>query len=97
MLSGIRLKQKVAPATKLLRAIADPTRVAIVYLLMSDAMELGDIVHSVGKSAPLVSHHLKVLLSAGWITKTKYGKLVTYYLSEHACKEVSQWLQKGIS
>ena len=94
MLSGKRLQQKVAPTAEKFRALGDANRFAILYLLAADPMDVGDIIDRTKLSPSLVAHHLKVLLQTGWVTKTKYGKLVTYYLVEGAVGELTKFFLK---
>jgi ArsR family transcriptional regulator len=64
-------------------ALADPVRLQILSLLA--AAEAGevcvcDLTEPVGKSQPTVSHHLKVLADAGFVTGDKRGRWVWYRL-----------------
>jgi ArsR family transcriptional regulator len=64
-----------------LKAIADPTRLRL--LSMIQAHEDGescvcDLTEPVGLTQPTVSHHLRVLLEAGLVTKTKRGTWAYY-------------------
>jgi ArsR family transcriptional regulator len=65
----------------LLKAIADPTRLRLLSLIQ--AHEDGeacvcDLTDPVGLTQPTVSHHLRVLLEAGLVTKTKRGTWAYY-------------------
>src|SRR4051794_8829957 len=65
----------------LLKAIADPTRLRLLSLIQ--AHEDGeacvcDLTEPVGLSQPTVSHHLRVLLEAGLVTKTKRATWAFY-------------------
>src|SRR4051812_10943088 len=65
----------------LLKAIADPTRLRLLSLIQ--AHEDGeacvcDLTEPVGLTQPTVSHHLKVLLDAGLVTKTKRATWAYY-------------------
>ncbi len=93
MLSGVRLKQKIAPYAVKLHGISHVYRLSIVYVLAQEPMSVGDVVDRLKISAPLVSHHLKELYQSGWITKTKFGKLVTYYLEPRAFEEFKKFIQ----
>ena len=62
------------PETKLLQAIADPLRLRILRQLA----EVGpvcacDIAAGYSVSQPTISHHLRVLREAGWITGERRG------------------------
>jgi len=94
MLAGIRLIQKIHPITKLFHAAGNDIRSSILYMLVQGPLDLGTIIRRLKRSPSLVAHHLKILRGAGWVTKSKFGKLVTYYLSEDAVKEVREFLRK---
>ena len=64
-----------------LKAIADPTRLRLLSMIAAD--ESGeacvcDLTDPVGLSQPTVSHHLKVLVEAGLLTREKRG-VWSYY------------------
>ena len=64
-----------------LKAIADPTRLRLLSLIQ--AHEGGeacvcDLTEPVGLTQPTVSHHLRVLLGAGLVTRTKRGTWAYY-------------------
>ena len=63
------------------RALADPVRVQLMNLVLTaDGGEVCacDLVVPVGRSQPTVSHHLKVLRSAGLVRATKRHTNVWY-------------------
>ena len=68
-----------------------------MYILAREPMEFGKLSQRLKISPSLLSHHLKQLVSAGWITKMRVGNLVTYYLSEDRVKEMSVFLRKFLS
>jgi len=65
----------------LLKALADPTRLRLLSLIQ--AHEDGeacvcDLTEPVGLTQPTVSHHLRVLLEAGLVTREKRGTWAYY-------------------
>lgn len=63
------------------KALGDPTRVRLLSMVAaSDAAEacVCDLTAPVGLSQPTVSHHLKVLVDAGLLTRSKRG-VWSYY------------------
>lgn len=67
----------------LLKAVADPVRLQLLSLIRStDAGEacVCDLTPSVGLAQPTVSHHLKVLVDAGLLTREKRGTWAWYRL-----------------
>ena len=79
------MKRQTDPDVRLLQAAADPTRLAILRQL-SDTGEVCacDFTACCGVSQPTVSHHLKVLREAGWITGDRRGTWIWYALRSEA-------------
>jgi ArsR family transcriptional regulator len=79
------VKRHTDPDVLLLQAAADPTRLAILRQL-SDAPEVCacDFTACCDVSQPTISHHLKVLRDAGWITRERRGTWIWYSLRPEA-------------
>jgi ArsR family transcriptional regulator, arsenate/arsenite/antimonite-responsive transcriptional repressor len=79
------MKRTDDPDVRLLQAIADPTRLAIVRQLASDgAVCACDFTSCCEVAQPTVSHHLKVLRDAGWVTTERRGTWIYYSLAPEA-------------
>jgi ArsR family transcriptional regulator len=66
---------------RLLKAVADPTRLQLLSLLRSRegcAACVCDLTEPLGLSQPTVSHHLKVLVDAGILSRGKRGYWTWY-------------------
>jgi ArsR family transcriptional regulator, arsenate/arsenite/antimonite-responsive transcriptional repressor len=62
-------------------ALADPARLRLLSLIATAADGEAcacDLIEPIGKSQPTVSHHLKVLVDAGLITREKRGVWAWY-------------------
>lgn len=92
MLTGGRLREKVKPFVPRMAAIGEIHRLSVVYLLSYDPMEVGELAEAINIPINLLSHHLKVLLNAGWVVKSKFGRRVTYQLNEKAFFELKRLL-----
>ena len=60
----------------LLKAVADPARLRLLSLVRAgenDEACVCDLTEALGLSQPTVSHHLKVLVDAGLLTREKRG------------------------
>jgi ArsR family transcriptional regulator, arsenate/arsenite/antimonite-responsive transcriptional repressor len=67
------------------RALADPTRVAIVNRLAgADELCVCDLNAAFDLSQPTVSHHLKILREAGLVEATRRGTWAYYRLVPEA-------------
>jgi ArsR family transcriptional regulator, arsenate/arsenite/antimonite-responsive transcriptional repressor len=63
------------------RALADPTRVAIVNRLSNaDELCVCDLTGAFELSQPTISHHLKILRDAGLVESTRRGTWAYYRL-----------------
>lgn len=75
----------VDPDVQLLQALADPTRLAIVRELASSSEVCAcDFTSCCDVAQPTVSHHLKVLREAGWVTAERRGTWIWYRLRPEA-------------
>ncbi|GGK40508.1 hypothetical protein GCM10010124_36630 [Pilimelia terevasa] len=72
-------------ASELLRALAAPTRVAIVTVLADTGTRcVHELVEALGIPQPLVSQHLRVLRRAGVVEGVRTGREIAYSLvDEH--------------
>src|SRR6202521_3924510 len=75
------------------KALADPTRVAIVNRLASvDECCVCDLNAAFDLSQPTISHHLKVLRDAGLVESSRRGTWAYYRLVPNAGRELRQTL-----
>lgn len=61
-------------------ALADPIRLRLLSFVASSADEVCacDLIEPSGRSQPTVSHHMKILVDAGLVTRQKRGLWVWY-------------------
>jgi ArsR family transcriptional regulator len=79
------MKRQTDPDVRLLQAAADPTRLAILRQLSECAEVCAcDFTACCDVSQPTVSHHLKVLRDAGWISGERRGTWIWYSLRPEA-------------
>lgn len=76
------------------RALADPTRRAILDLLMSGNQPVGSIARKFKISRPAVSKHLSVLRDARLVTEIKDGRHRICQLEAAPMREVKQWVDR---
>ena len=91
------------PTTRMLRAIADPTRRRILELLkQKGCCSIGrkeglcacDIEAQVKLSQPTVSHHMDVLRRAGLVQAEKYEQWMWYRRDEKGLRQLSRALKE---
>lgn len=73
------------------RAIADPTRRALLDQLREGEQAAGDIARCFEATASAISQHLKILLEAGLIRRRRDGRRQLYALTPHRLREVADW------
>ena len=72
------------PDIRLLAALADPARLAIVRELADSETCACDLTDCCGVAQPTVSHHLRVLREAGIVTSERRGQNIFYRLDPNA-------------
>lgn len=63
-----------------LKVLADATRLSVLSLLMQQPMRVGEINAILKLDQSLLSHHLKVLRSEGFVQATRDGKAMLYQI-----------------
>lgn len=82
------------------KAISDPTRLRLLSLVAAhDGAEacVCDLTEPVALSQPTVSHHLKVLVDAGLLTRTKRGTWSFYALVPGALDDLADLLRTPVT
>lgn len=74
-------------------ALADPTRRAILSMLLEDDMAVTDVAEPFAVSLAAISKHLAVLADAGLISQEKRGRVKWCKLEPDALREASVWMQ----
>jgi len=72
--------------------IAEPSRRAILSLLVSSQQSVGEIERQLGMPQPAVSKHLRVLRDAGFVESTVDAQRRLYRLKPEPFQEVEAWL-----
>lgn len=72
------MEQSAEHLVERLRAAGEPTRLRILALLRHGELSVGELVQVLGQSQPRLSHHLKVLSSAGLARRLPEGARVFY-------------------
>ena len=74
-------------------ALADPTRRAILAMLLEDDMAVTDVAEPFAMSLAAISKHLGILANAGLISQDKRGRVKWCKLEPDALREASIWMQ----
>ena len=74
-------------------ALADPTRRAILAMLLEDDMAVTDVAEPFAMSLAAISKHLTVLSEAGLISREKRGRVIWCKLEPEAMRAASVWMR----
>ena len=75
-------------------ALADPTRRAMLERLVAGEATVGELGAPFSMSQPAISKHLKVLESAGLVSRRKQGTANLSRLEPEALREADDWLER---
>jgi ArsR family transcriptional regulator len=81
-----------------LKALADPTRLRLLSIVSAAEDHeacVCDLTAPVGLSQPTVSHHLKILTDAGYLSRSQRGTWAYYRLVPGSLDAVSRLLATG--
>jgi len=74
-------------------ALSDPTRRAIMAMLLEDDMAVTDVAEPFAISLAAISKHLGILTNAGLISQEKRGRVKWCKLEPDAMRDASIWMQ----
>jgi len=75
------------------QAIADPTRRAILMLVVSQSMTAGAIAANFNTARPTVSKHLQILSECDLLLPEQNGREIYYHLNPHKLKEIADFIE----
>ena len=82
------------PVESIFEVIADPSRRAILSLLVSSQKSVGEIERQLHMPQPAVSKHLRVLRDAGFVESTVDAQRRLYRLNPEPLRQVDTWLRQ---
>jgi ArsR family transcriptional regulator len=88
--------QQLAALASLCKASADPLRLQVLRVLRKDSFGVSELCSLFDIRQPALSHHLKVLASAGLVTTRREGNSIFYRRSELGRHPDLQALQSSI-
>ncbi len=83
----------VAEMSRFLAALGDPTRQQIVVLLSRERLNVNELTERFPISRPAMSHHLKVLSSAGLLIQERCGRERVYRVDAVRCRQLASQLK----
>jgi DNA-binding transcriptional ArsR family regulator len=84
---------RVAASTDVFRAIADPTRRAILDRLRGGHVHVNALAAEFEQSRPAISKHLKVLKDARLVHETRVGRERLYQLDPAPLQRIAGWIE----
>ncbi len=81
------MKPRSVNTVEFAKAIADETRQKIMAICCCELLSVNDIVAKINVAQPTVSHHLKILKTAGLVRSERRGKQVLYTLHQERMVE----------
>jgi DNA-binding transcriptional ArsR family regulator len=77
------LKQEIVELhAKLCSALADPTRLMLLYILSEQPCNVSELTQKLALPQPSISRHLKTLRDGGLVRATRQGMSVVYELND---------------
>lgn len=89
--------EEAEPLAAVFKAVADPVRLRLLSLIEhTDDGEacVCDLTAPLGLSQPTVSHHLKILVEAGLLTRTQRGRWAYFTVQRPALDEFGSLLRR---
>lgn len=74
-------------------ALADPTRRAILAMLLEDDMAVTDVAAPFGISLAAISRHLATLAAAGLIRQERRGRIIWCKLEPEGMRAATIWMR----
>lgn len=81
--------RRLEAASDLLRALANPHRLAIVLELGDGPRCVHELVETLGVSQPLASQHLRVLKAVGLVRSERRGREIAYSLADEHVSHIA--------
>lgn len=86
------MPHQAARLDRVFRALADPTRRAVVERLGAGPAAVSELARPFGMALPSFAQHLSVLEESGLVRSRKRGRVRTYQLSPKPLAAAERWL-----
>jgi DNA-binding transcriptional ArsR family regulator len=83
-----------AASSDVFRAVADPTRRAMLDLLRESDRSVRELARPFRMSQPAISQHLRVLREVGLVRARDEGRQRIYRIDASALKPIHDWVQR---
>ena len=82
---------------RMLAALSDPTRQQIVAVLSKERLNVTELTERFSLSQPAISHHLRILSSAGLLVQERHGRERVYRLDTKCCQGLADQFRNFMS
>jgi DNA-binding transcriptional ArsR family regulator len=82
---------------RMLAALSDPTRQQIVAVLSKERLNVTGLTERFSLSQPAISHHLRILSSAGLLVQERHGRERVYRLDTKCCQGLADQFRNFMS
>lgn len=94
LVKNLRKKVKeIDGLSEIFKALADETRLKIIYALINQELCVCDIANTIQLSLPATSHHLRILRNLKLVKHYKKSRMVYYTLDDN---HVANLIKEGI-
>ncbi|KGJ04716.1 transcriptional regulator, ArsR family [Paracoccus halophilus] len=87
------MDRQIVTLDAIFSALADPTRRAILAMLLEDDMAVTDVAAPFAVSLAAISKHLAVLAAAGLIRQERRGRITWCKLEPDGLRHATVWMQ----
>lgn len=77
-----------------MKALADPTRRAILNMLKEGSLSAGEIAEKFDMTGATISHHLSTLKKAGLVNEERKKNFIFYTLNASVLEEILLWISE---
>jgi DNA-binding transcriptional ArsR family regulator len=82
---------------RMLAALSDPTRQQMVAVLSRERLNVTQLTERFSLSEPAISHHLRILSTAGLLVQERQGRERLYRLDTKCCQGLADQFRKFMS
>ena len=88
------MNKKYIVQARVFKAMSDENRLKILELLHEREYNATELLNEMDFGQSTLSHHMRILLSAGVVQARKNGKWTYYALQKKAYEEMAEWLRQ---
>ena len=88
------MNKKYIVQARVFKAMSDENRLKILELLHEREYNASELLAEMDFGQSTLSHHMRILLSAGVVKERKNGKWTYYSLQKKAYEEMAEWIRQ---